>query len=78
MSDKYRPSRFEGVSRVDSVTWNPHKLLGTLLQCSTFHCKEKVKVTSLEQLPSHLNKLDPCGQLQNFTLISNLVLLSLY
>lgn len=41
MSEKYRCSRFDGVSRADSLTWNPHKLLGTLLQCSTFHCKEE-------------------------------------
>ena len=44
MSEKYRPLRFNGVSRADSLTWNPHKLLGTLLQCSTFHLKEKVKL----------------------------------
>lgn len=25
-----------------SVTWNPHKLMGTLLQCSTIHFKEDV------------------------------------
>ena len=31
----------------------------------------------LEQLPCYSNKLDPCGQIQNFTLTSNLVLLSL-
>ncbi|KAK6620013.1 glutamate decarboxylase gad1 [Polyplax serrata] len=24
----------------DSLTWNPHKLMGTLLQCSTIHFKE--------------------------------------
>ena len=28
--------------RADSVTWNPHKLMGTLLQCSTLHLKENV------------------------------------
>ena len=33
---------------------------------------------SLEKLPSHSNKLDPSGQIENFTLISNLVLLSLW
>ena len=33
--------RFAGVERADSLTWNPHKLLGTLLQCSTFHLREK-------------------------------------
>lgn len=41
MSEKYKSLRFDGVQRADSVTWNPHKLLGALLQCSTFHLKEK-------------------------------------
>lgn len=41
MSHTHRVGRFEGVERADSLTWNPHKLLGTLLQCSTFHLKEK-------------------------------------
>lgn len=27
-----------------SVTWNPHKLMGTLLQCSTIHFKEDVSI----------------------------------
>ena len=42
MSSKYRTTRFIGVERADSLTWNPHKLLGALLQCSTFHLKERV------------------------------------
>lgn len=29
-----------GVERANSVTWNPHKLMGTTLQCSTFHVRE--------------------------------------
>lgn len=28
--------------RCDSITWNPHKLMGALLQCSTIHFKEDV------------------------------------
>ena len=28
--------------RADSVTWNPHKLMSVLLQCSTVHFKENV------------------------------------
>ena len=28
--------------RANSVTWNPHKLLGSLLQCSTLHVRENV------------------------------------
>ncbi|XP_026316462.1 glutamate decarboxylase isoform X2 [Hyposmocoma kahamanoa] len=38
-SKKYRHPRLTGVERADSVTWNPHKLMGTLLQCSTVHFK---------------------------------------
>lgn len=30
--------------RADSVTWNPHKLMGALLQCSSIHFKEDVSV----------------------------------
>ena len=48
MSNKYRSTRFKGVERADSLTWNPHKLLGALLQCSTFHLKERVSVRILE------------------------------
>ena len=43
MSEKYKALRFDGVHRANSLTWNPHKLLGALLQCSTFHINEKVK-----------------------------------
>lgn len=41
MSQTHRAGRFDGVERADSLTWNPHKLMGTLLQCSTFHLQEK-------------------------------------
>lgn len=34
-------------SSADSVTWNPHKLMGTLLQCSTIHFKEDVSIPSI-------------------------------
>ena len=47
------------------------KLTQIILQILCLSC------TQLEQLPWHSNKLDPCGQIQIFTLISNLVLLSL-
>ena len=43
MSETFRKDRFLGVERADSLTWNPHKLLGALLQCSTFHLKVKVE-----------------------------------
>lgn len=39
LSSKYRHPRFTGVERADSLTWNPHKLMGTTLQCSSFHVK---------------------------------------
>ena len=42
MSKSLREGRFDGVTRADSLTWNPHKLLGVLLQCSTLHLKENV------------------------------------
>ncbi|XP_065218771.1 glutamate decarboxylase [Planococcus citri] len=45
-SRKYRPNRLDGIERADSVTWNPHKLMGTLLQCSTVHFKDKSVLTS--------------------------------
>ena len=44
MSQTHRQDRFDGIQRADSLTWNPHKLMGVLLQCSTLHLKEKVKV----------------------------------
>ncbi|XP_063880876.1 cysteine sulfinic acid decarboxylase-like isoform X2 [Scylla paramamosain] len=31
----------KGVDRVDSISWNPHKMLGTSLQCSVFLTKHK-------------------------------------
>jgi glutamate decarboxylase len=41
LSKKYRHPRFTGVERADSITWNPHKLMGTTLQCSTFHTRHE-------------------------------------
>ncbi|XP_046682896.1 glutamate decarboxylase isoform X2 [Homalodisca vitripennis] len=49
-SRKYRHPRFSGVERADSVTWNPHKLMGTLLQCSTVHFKEYGLLLSCNQM----------------------------
>ncbi|XP_077292017.1 glutamate decarboxylase [Arctopsyche grandis] len=49
-SKKYRFPRFKGVERADSVTWNPHKLMGTLLQCSTIHFKEDGLLISCNQM----------------------------
>lgn len=32
------------ICRAQSVTWNPHKLMGALLQCSTIHFREDVSI----------------------------------
>ncbi|XP_046398410.1 glutamate decarboxylase [Ischnura elegans] len=49
-SRKYRHPRLTGIERADSVTWNPHKLMGTLLQCSTIHFKEDGLLISCNQM----------------------------
>jgi len=41
LSRTHKQERFHGVTRANSITWNPHKLLGTLLQCATFHVREE-------------------------------------
>jgi glutamate decarboxylase len=40
LSTTHRHPRFTDVERADSVTWNAHKLMGTVLQCATFHVKD--------------------------------------
>ncbi|KFM74577.1 Glutamate decarboxylase, partial [Stegodyphus mimosarum] len=49
LSRKYR-SKMNGVERAKSVTWNPHKLMGSLLQCSTVHFKDDGLLMSCNQL----------------------------
>ncbi|KAL1132080.1 hypothetical protein AAG570_010038 [Ranatra chinensis] len=49
-SRKYRHPRLTGIDRADSVTWNPHKLMGTLLQCSTIHFKQDGLLISCNQM----------------------------
>ncbi|XP_067004135.1 glutamate decarboxylase [Anabrus simplex] len=49
-SRKHRHPRLTGIERADSVTWNPHKLMGTLLQCSTVHFKEDGLLISCNQM----------------------------
>lgn len=41
LSKTQRKGRFDGVERADSLTWNPHKLMGTTLQCAAFHTKHE-------------------------------------
>lgn len=61
MSSRYRHAVFEGIERADSVTWNPHKLLGTLLQCSTLHVKESGLLISCNQMSAdYLFQTDKC------------------
>ncbi|XP_072389109.1 glutamate decarboxylase [Diabrotica undecimpunctata] len=50
LSRKYRHPRLSGIERADSVTWNPHKLMGALLQCSTIHFKEDGLLMSCNQM----------------------------
>ncbi|XP_011147183.1 glutamate decarboxylase isoform X1 [Harpegnathos saltator] len=50
LSRKYRHPRMTGVERADSVTWNPHKLMGALLQCSSIHFKEDGLLISCNQM----------------------------
>jgi len=40
LSKKYK-HLMQGIELADSVTWNPHKLMGALLQCSAFLIKKK-------------------------------------
>jgi len=61
MSSTYKASHFAQIERADSVTWNPHKLMGTLLQCSTLHVKEKGLLISCNQMSAdYLFQTDKC------------------
>ncbi|XP_019410189.1 PREDICTED: glutamate decarboxylase 1 [Crocodylus porosus] len=40
MSRKHR-HKLNGIERANSVTWNPHKMMGVLLQCSAILIREK-------------------------------------
>lgn len=42
--------------RADSVTWNPHKLMNVLLQCSTVHFKQNV--SRLEMTLASIDVID--------------------
>jgi len=61
MSKKYKENRFHGIERANSVTWNPHKLMGTLLQCSTLHIRETGLLISCNQMSAdYLFQTDKC------------------
>ncbi|XP_074593282.1 glutamate decarboxylase [Brevipalpus obovatus] len=49
LSRKHR-HKLAGIERARSVTWNPHKLMGTLLQCSTVHFKENGLLIDCNQM----------------------------
>ncbi|KAH3703198.1 hypothetical protein DPMN_078229 [Dreissena polymorpha] len=48
-SDKYR-HLLEGIHRADSMTWNPHKMMGVPLQCSAIFVKKKGVLESVNGL----------------------------
>ena len=50
LSPKLR-TKLAGIERANSVTWNPHKLMGCVLQCSTVHFREKVKINPIRKVP---------------------------
>jgi glutamate decarboxylase len=61
MSRKYKEKRFKGIEGANSVTWNPHKLMGTLLQCSTLHIKENNLLIDCNQMSAdYLFQTDKC------------------
>ncbi|KAM9677254.1 glutamate decarboxylase 1-like [Dama dama] len=42
--------KLSGIERADSVTWNPHKLMGVPLQCSAFLTREKGLLGACNQM----------------------------
>ncbi|XP_065323140.1 glutamate decarboxylase 1-like [Gordionus sp. m RMFG-2023] len=49
LSRKHR-NLLKGIEMADSVTWNPHKLMGALLQCSAFLTKHKGLLQECNQM----------------------------
>ncbi|CAG2171332.1 unnamed protein product [Oppiella nova] len=49
LSRKHR-HKLNGITRAHSVTWNPHKLMSALLQCSTVHFKENGLLLDANQM----------------------------
>jgi len=45
-----RRHKLAGIERARSVTWNPHKLMSTLLQCSTVHFRENGLLIDCNQM----------------------------
>uniref|UniRef100_A0A8C5SH15 Glutamate decarboxylase 1 n=1 Tax=Laticauda laticaudata TaxID=8630 RepID=A0A8C5SH15_LATLA len=49
MSRKHR-HKLNGIERANSVTWNPHKMMGVLLQCSAILLREKGVLQGCNQM----------------------------
>ncbi|XP_065132476.1 glutamate decarboxylase 1 isoform X1 [Paramisgurnus dabryanus] len=49
LSSKHR-LKMQGIERADSVTWNPHKMMGVPLQCSAILVKKKGLLQECNQL----------------------------
>ncbi|XP_007534594.1 glutamate decarboxylase 1 [Erinaceus europaeus] len=49
MSRKHR-HKLSGIERANSVTWNPHKMMGVLLQCSAILVREKGLLQGCNQM----------------------------
>lgn len=62
------------VCRANSVTWNPHKMMGVLLQCSAILVREKVSLCCLHgdlyssECVSLFNVLFPAGDIRRLQL----------
>ena len=50
LSPKHRQCLCDGIEYADSVTWNAHKLMGTTLQCATFHTKHTGIITECNRM----------------------------
>ncbi|CEF66150.1 Glutamate decarboxylase 1 [Strongyloides ratti] len=52
LSPEYR-WKLKGIERAKSVTWNPHKLMGSLLQCSAFLIKQQGLLLQTNQMSAN-------------------------
>lgn len=56
---------FEGINEADSLSWNPHKWLGSVLETSLFYVKEPEALTSVMATgPSYLRSAHDGGVVQ--------------
>uniref|UniRef100_A0A0N5BPD4 Glutamate decarboxylase 1 n=1 Tax=Strongyloides papillosus TaxID=174720 RepID=A0A0N5BPD4_STREA len=45
--------KLQGIEKANSVTWNPHKLMGSLLQCSSFFVRQKGLLLKTNQMSAN-------------------------